>query len=73
MAVLMDSFCVMRGSENGFEVKLRENLASHLIGIDGDACHHIHNASNKFTEIFNKHLEVLFWHIYNDLKWSEDL
>ena len=73
MAVLMDSCCVMRGSKNGFEVKLRENVASHLIDIDGDACHHIHNASKKFTEIFNKHLEVLFWHIYNDLKWSEDL
>ena len=48
-------------------------MASHLIDIDGDACHHIHNDSKKFTEIFNKHLEVLFRDICNDFKWSEDL
>ena len=41
MAVLMNSCSVMRGSKNGFEVKLRENVASHLIDIDVDACHHI--------------------------------
>ena len=73
MAVLMDSCSVKGGSKNGFKVKLHENVASHLIDIDGDACHHIHNASKKFTEIFNKHLEILFRDIYNDFKWSEDL
>ena len=73
MAVLMDSCSVMRGSKSGFEVKLRENVASDLTDIDGDACHCIHNASKKFTEIVNKHLEILFWDIYNDFKWLEDL
>ena len=65
----------MRGSKNGFEVKLRENVTSHLIDIDDDddACHHIHNASKEFTEIFNKHLEIQSRDIYNDLKWLEDL
>ena len=43
--MLMDSCSVMRGSKNGFEVKLHENMASHLIDIDGDVCHHIHNVS----------------------------
>ena len=38
MAVLMDLCSVMRGSKNGFEVKLHENVASHLIDIDDDAC-----------------------------------
>ena len=57
----------------GFEVKLHENEALHLIDIDGDACHHIRNASKKFTEIFNKHLGILFRDIYNDFTWSEDL
>ena len=32
----------MRGSKNGFEVKLRESVAPALIDIDGDSCHHIH-------------------------------
>ena len=65
--VLIDSCSVMRGSKNGFEVKLRENVTSHLIDIDDDACHHIHDASKEFTEIFNKHLEIQSRDIYNDL------
>ena len=49
MAVLMDSCSVMRGSKNGFEIKLRESVAPALINMDGDSCHHIHNACKIFT------------------------
>ena len=67
MAVLMDSCSVMRGSKNGFEIKLRESVAPALIDMDGDSCHHIHNACKKFTT------EQLYQDIYNDFKWSEDI
>ena len=44
MAVLMDSCSVMRGSKNGFEISLHEIVTPALIDMDGDSCHHIHNA-----------------------------
>ena len=47
MSVLMDSCNVMRGSKNGVEIKIRSNKAEHLLDIDGDTCHHIHNVSLK--------------------------
>ena len=71
--MLMDSCGVMRGSKNGFETKIRLRVAPHLLDIDGDSCHHIHNASKIFTKVFDGYLESLFRDIYNDFKWSEDL
>ena len=73
MVVLMDSCSVIRGCENDFEIKLRESVASALIDMNGDSCHHIHNACKKFTKIFDKYLEQLYQDIYNELKWSEDI
>ena len=73
MAVLMDSCSVIRGSKNGFEIKLRESVASALIDMDGDSCHHIHNACKKFTKIFNKYLEQLYQDICNDFNLSEGI
>ena len=58
----------MRGSKNGLE-----KLQSNHLDIDGDSCHHIHNAAKKCTKHFDAHLKVLFINIYNDSKWSEDL
>ena len=69
----MDSCDVMRGVKNGFETKSRDQVAPNLLDIDGDACHHIHNAAKKFTKVCDKYLETLCWDIYNDFKWSEDL
>ena len=62
----------MRGSKNGFEIKLRESVAPALINMDGDSCHHIHNACKIFTQIFDKYLEQFYQGSYNDVKWSED-
>ena len=73
MAVPMDSCSVMRGSKNGFEIKFRESVAPVLIDMDGDSCHHIHNACKKSTMILDKYLEQLYQGIYNDFKWSEDI
>ena len=72
LAMLTDSCGVMRGSKNGFETKIRLRVAPHLLDIDGDSCHHIHNASKIFTKVFDGYLESLFRDIYNDFKWSED-
>ena len=73
LAMLMDSGGVMRGSKYGFEIKIRLRVAPHLLDIDGDSCHHIHNASKIFTKVFDGYLESLFRDICNDFKWSEDL
>ena len=62
----------MRGSKNGLEKKLRETVCPNLLNTDGGSCHHIHNGSKVFTEVFGKHLKHLFQSIYSDFKWSED-
>ena len=73
LSTLMDSCGVMRGVKNGFETKLRDQVAPNLLDVDGDACHHVHNAAKKFTKVFDRYLETLYHDIYNDFKWSEDL
>lgn len=73
VSILMDSCAVMRGSKNGLEVRIRNELAPHLLDIDGDVCHHIHNASKKLCGPFSNWLESLFTDLHNDLKWSPDL
>jgi len=72
-SVLMDSCSVMRGSKNGLEVTLRKHQASHMLDIDGDTCHHIHNATKKFCSVFESKIECLLGVLYNDFKWSTDL
>lgn len=44
VSILMDSCAVMRGSKNGLEKKIRDSRAPGLLDIDGDICHHLHNA-----------------------------
>ena len=61
----------MRGSKNDFEIKIRESVTRALIDMDGDSCHHNHNACKKFTKIFGKYLEQLYQDICNDFTWSE--
>ena len=73
ISVLMDSCRVMRGSKAGFETKIRSEKAPHLLDVDGDSCHHIHNASKRFSKPFNMWLENLIKDICNDVKWSVDI
>lgn len=72
MSVLLDSCNVMRGRNAGLEVKIRLQCP-HLLDIDGDSCHHIHNAAKQFCKPFGMHVESLSTDIHNDLKWSPDL
>jgi hypothetical protein len=73
MSVLMDSCNVMRGSKSGLETRVHTGLAPHLLDIDGDSCHHAHNAAKKFSAQFDHILEALFVDIHTDFKWSTDL
>ena len=69
----MGSCSVMRGSKTGFETKLHESLAVALIDIDGDSCHHIHNACKNFMKNFSKYLKKLYQDSYNDFKLPKDI
>ena len=69
LSTLMDSCGVMRGVKNGFENKLRDQVAPNSLDVDGDGCHHVHNAAKKFTKVFDRYLETLYCDIYNDFKW----
>ena len=73
LAILMDSASVMRGSKSGLEKRLRDTVAPHLLDIDGDACHHIHNIVKKFIKPFDSFLENLFRNIFRDFNLSADL
>ena len=73
ISILMDSCSVMRGSKSGLETRLRQEKASHLLDIDGDTCHHIHNATKVMCNPFDGHLERLYMDLANDFKYSVDL
>ena len=73
MSILMDSCNVMRGSKSGFETRVRSSDAPHLLDIDGDSCHHAHNASKRISDNFEKFVEHMFWCIHTDFHWSPDL
>ena len=72
MSVLMDSCKVMRGSKSGVEVRLR-NVAQHLLDIDGDTVHHVHNASKRLTDPFAQLIENLGKTLHKDMKWHKDV
>ncbi|XP_011677577.2 uncharacterized protein LOC105444695 [Strongylocentrotus purpuratus] len=73
VSILMDSCNVMRGCKSGLETRLRGKQAPHLVDVDGDTCHHVHNAAKRFSKEFDNYLECMFSSIYTDFKWSPDL
>ena len=72
-SILMDSRAVMCGSKSGLETRIRNDKVSHLLGLDGDVCHHIHNSSKKISVPFDNFIEALFTNLANHFKWSTDL
>ncbi|KAK7487557.1 hypothetical protein BaRGS_00021259 [Batillaria attramentaria] len=60
----------MRGSKGGLEALVRKRKAPHLLDIDGDSCHHAHNAAKRFCAPFLHHVEGLLSDVYTDFKWS---
>ncbi|XP_041456680.1 uncharacterized protein LOC121408975 isoform X2 [Lytechinus variegatus] len=73
ISVLCDSANYMRGKKGGFETLLRQHHANHLLDIDGDVCHHIHNASRRFCSHFNNVVERLVDDLHTEFKFSTDL
>ena len=73
ISVLSDSAAYMRGKTSGFETLLRNNKENHLLDIDGDNCHHVHNAVRVFCSYFENHIEYLCDDIHMDTKWSPDI
>ena len=57
------------GEKSGVETRLK---APHLLDIDGDSCHYIHNACKKFCAPFQKYLEFIFLDLHNDFQYSSD-
>ena len=47
--------------------------ASHLLNIDRDLCHKVHNTVKVFCNPFDKYLEHLWQDIHNDMKFSADI
>ena len=72
ISCLSDSTHYMRGKISGFETLLRKS-APHLLDIDGDMCHHVHNATKQFLKPFDKRLEKLCTDLHTEMKWSTDL
>ena len=56
----------------GFETLLRSS-APHLLDIDGDTCHHIHNSVRKFCSHFQSHVEGLCDDLFQDTRFSPDI
>lgn len=65
--ILMHSCDVMQGSNSGLETKIHVK-ALHLLDIDGDSYHHIHNFAKKFCKPFNGHIEKYFIDIFSDFE-----
>lgn len=72
VSVLMDSCAVMRGSKHGLETLIRGRVPG-LLDIDGDTCHHAHNAAKAFCKPFGGVAEALMSDLHTDFKWSADL
>ena len=69
---LSDSANYMRGKTAGFETLLRSS-APHLLDIDGDTCHHIHNSVRKFCSHFQSHVEGLCDDLFQDTRFNPDI
>jgi hypothetical protein len=70
ISILMDSCRVMRGEKAGLEALIRSRRAPHLLDVDGDTCHHAHNAAKAFSAPFGRHVERLLADLHTDFKWS---
>ena len=73
MSVLLDACNVMRGCNSEVEVRSRIGPASHLLDINWDLLHHVHNSAKQFTKCFNHYTEKLIFDACEDMTWSPDL
>ena len=62
----------MRDKKGGLEKRLRDK-APHLLNIDGDCCHHVHNSMKVFSQPFDNSVEKWIDDLHTDNKWSKDI
>ncbi len=72
ISCLSDSANYMRGKTAGFETLLRKDVP-HLMDIDGDTCHHVHNSVKVFCKHFGSVVEKLDNDIHSDCLYGTDL
>lgn len=72
IGIMLDSCNVMRGSKSGLETRIRQKHCPTLLDVDGDSCHHVHNAAKTFAAPFSNFLEALFTDIHTDNQWASD-
>ena len=68
-SVIIQTISVVK---SGLEKQLRDK-APHLLNINGDCCHHVHNSVKAFCQTFNNFVEnwIDLLHIHN--KWSTEI
>ena len=69
-SVIVQTISVVK--KGGLEKQLRDK-APHLLNINGDCCHHVHNSVKAFCQTFNNFVEnwINLLHIHN--KWSTEI
>ena len=72
ISIMMDSCAVIIGSK-GLETRIMRELAPHLLDVDGDVCHHVHNASKRLCAPFEPWTEKMSNDLHNNHKWSVNL
>ena len=74
ISILSDSAAYMRGAQSGFQARMKQD-APHLLDIDGDICHHIHNVTKTFWSALDpeQHLPYLLDDLYRDFMYSADI
>ena len=65
------SCAVMRGCKTGLMKRLHDGPVPHLLDINEDLCHHIHNIVKTFLKNFV--IGKLFWDLHRDFDLSGDL
>lgn len=70
VSVMMDSCSTMRGRISGLETLIRKRLAPNLIDADGDTCHTVNNAAEKFVAAFEDKLQIFARAVHTDIKQS---
>ena len=55
------------------ETQIRNTKAPHILDVDGDSCHHMHNATKYFCKLFDGSVQGLLGDLFTDFKWSVDL
>ena len=60
------NLCNERPQTCGLETRICEEVAPHLVDIDDNASHHVHNITKTFCSYFENYVENLFRQIYTD-------